>query len=114
MFQLRSMDPSKRNCYYENEKELDFFPVYSEPNCALECAWKHARETCGCVPWFLKTTVFGTRPMCEAYGNMCFRKIVNARYGKNFGDVTCMEECLPDCNEYSYSATVAQESKLFY
>ena len=28
--------------------------VYSQANCELECAWKRAASTCGCVPWFLK------------------------------------------------------------
>ena len=105
------MDPHKRNCFYNNEKQLDFFPVYSEPNCALECAWKHASITCGCAPWFLVKAFRGASPMCEAYGNGCFKRIVDTRYLDNFGDMSCMQGCLPDCNEYAFTAMVSKESK---
>ena len=45
------MAPSKRQCLYPEERALEHFPSYSEPNCVLECAWAGAREGCGCVPW---------------------------------------------------------------
>ena len=108
------MHPAKRNCFYQDEKALDFFPVYSEPNCALECAWKHAKTKCGCEPWFL-VQVFGDNvPMCEVYSNICFKDIVNTRYSKEFGDPKCMDSCLQDCDEYAYFTTVVPKSKNSY
>ena len=103
------MHPTKRNCYYENEKDLDFFPVYSEPNCALECAWKQARDICDCVPWFLMRS-FKHAAMCESYGNMCFKEIIDTRYNDDFGDLLCMDSCLQDCNEYSYSVALSKST----
>ena len=69
---FKSMGIERRNCLFPDEKELDFFPEYSEANCALECAWKRARMECNCVPWFLKR-LFPEDSMCEITGNDCFR-----------------------------------------
>ena len=66
----RSMDPKKRNCYFHDEKTLEFFPMYTEPNCMLECAWRAAAGNCGCVPWFLKSKErFTGDRICEIFGN---------------------------------------------
>ena len=69
---FKGMGIERRNCLFPGEKELDFFPQYSEANCALECAWKRARTECNCVPWFLKT-LFPEDVICEITGNDCFR-----------------------------------------
>jgi acid-sensing ion channel, other len=34
---LRSMTPKKRGCYFEGEKKLRFFKVYTRRNCEFEC-----------------------------------------------------------------------------
>ncbi len=51
--EFRNLAPERRNCYFPNEKILNYFPIYSEGNCYLECVWEVASERCGCVPWFL-------------------------------------------------------------
>ncbi len=88
----------KRNCYFEGEVELDLFPIYHEANCVLECAWRFAESSCGCVPWFLKDS-FPLTPMCEIYGNRCFKAIVDERYDRH---LPCDRTCLPDCNKVHY------------
>ena len=91
---FRGMSPLKRNCYYPDEIKLDFFPEYSEANCALECAWKLANQTCRCIPWFLRGH-FPEADLCEVFGNKCFKDLVDGRYKLD----ECMrpEMCLPDC-----------------
>lgn len=34
---LNSLDPNIRKCYYENERKLYFFKIYTQKNCELEC-----------------------------------------------------------------------------
>lgn len=34
---LRSYGPKQRQCYFENEKKLKFFKMYTQSNCQLEC-----------------------------------------------------------------------------
>ncbi len=93
------MAPPKRNCLYPDEKELNHFPAYSEPNCVLECAWRHAALKCSCAPWFLREH-HPEVDTCEAHGNQCFIEIVRGRYDL-VGD-ECMEGCLPDCETVEY------------
>ncbi len=52
---FKSLSTEKRRCLFPDEKVLEHFPSYSEGNCLLECTWKFAEETCGCVPWFLRS-----------------------------------------------------------
>jgi acid-sensing ion channel, other len=34
---LRSFDPDERNCYFEGERKLNYFKVYTQRNCESEC-----------------------------------------------------------------------------
>jgi Amiloride-sensitive sodium channel len=34
---LRSLSPSERQCYFEGERRLKFFKVYTQSNCEFEC-----------------------------------------------------------------------------
>lgn len=70
--EFRAMDPQRRRCYYEDEKPLVTFPVYTKENCELECAWKTALASCHCVPWFLMGQLPSTK-LCDLFGNRCFR-----------------------------------------
>ena len=38
--ELRQMSPEARKCLYPHELDLEYFPVYSQTNCFLECGWK--------------------------------------------------------------------------
>ena len=104
--EFRNMDAKTRECFYPDEIKLKYFPVYSEPNCLLECAWDFAFEKCKCVPWFLADTFKGA-PMCEIYGNKCFANVIDQRYKLN---IPCKTECLHDCErvEYKYIYSMQQ------
>jgi Amiloride-sensitive sodium channel len=34
---LRYLSPSERQCYFEGERRLKFFKIYTQSNCELEC-----------------------------------------------------------------------------
>lgn len=55
--ELMSWDPIKRHCYFQNERKLKFFKVYTKKNCMLECQSSYALEQCGCVPFYHLSTV---------------------------------------------------------
>ena len=101
---LESMDPSKRDCFYPEEKELSMFPAYSRANCELGCAWERAKRVCGCVPWFLMGRRQEWGSLCDSIGNSCFKTIVDNRHRDSddeeeedrSGD-QCEKGCLPDC-----------------
>lgn len=42
---LKALEPSDRSCYFEGERELRFFKVYTKRNCAIECFSNYSRQT---------------------------------------------------------------------
>lgn len=46
--QLRNYLPSRRQCYFNNERYLRFFKIYSENNCMTECLANYTMQQCGC------------------------------------------------------------------
>ncbi len=102
---FHQMSQSTRGCAYSHEVSLDLLPVYNEANCVLECAWKSAKDTCGCVPWFLRE-YFPRLPICEFYGNSCFKAIVSGRHSPNS---SCSTSCLRDCDSIDYSVQFTRD-----
>ena len=96
--EFRGISPRKRECYFPDESKLEWHNTYSEPNCVNECAWKFAEKSCNCVPWFLKEH-FPASPICEYYGNKCFKTLVDNRY-EMMAENGCNKVCLVDCERY--------------
>lgn len=46
---LRNYSPHKRQCYFDGEKPLKFFKMYTQSNCELECVTEYTKTLCGCV-----------------------------------------------------------------
>lgn len=106
--EFRAMSADKRECFYSHEKELDYFPEYSESNCKLECAWSIAMDKCGCVPWFL-LDLYPSSPICDIFGNLCFKGSVDRRYrdsklakGDDDPASSCYDACLDDCETVDF------------
>ena len=55
---IREIEPSKRNCYFSNEKikenPLQLFKNYSQANCRMECQIRYAQNNMSspCTPWY--------------------------------------------------------------
>ena len=105
---FKGLSPEMRGCFYPEEHPLEFFPAYSESNCVLECAWRDAKDKCGCVPWFLGRDHFPSSPLCTLSGNSCFRARVHARYDFHG---PCEKKCLTDCERVEY---VLESNKRHY
>lgn len=46
---IKTYEPGKRFCYFNKERELKYFKIYSKTNCALECKADYVMRKCGCV-----------------------------------------------------------------
>lgn len=46
---LRSYSPARRQCLFDNKKDLQFFKIYSQSNCELECLTNFTLNSCGSV-----------------------------------------------------------------
>lgn len=50
---LRKYNPNKRQCFYNSERRLRFFKIYSQNNCEAECLANFTKLECGCVRFFM-------------------------------------------------------------
>lgn len=50
---LKAVSSERRDCYFDHEKPLNFFKVYTKYNCEHECQSQIFAEKCGCVPFDL-------------------------------------------------------------
>jgi acid-sensing ion channel, other len=52
---LKSYEPKKRGCYFEGEKKLKFFKVYTRRNCETECKIDllYIEPQLNCTPYFM-------------------------------------------------------------
>lgn len=55
---LKSISSERRNCFFDHEKRLDFFKVYTKENCEHEHQSRKYFEKCGCVPFYLISKFF--------------------------------------------------------
>lgn len=97
------MLPKTRGCYFRHELELRMHRYYSRRNCVLECRMMITLDMLPkadqCVPWNFPK-VMSNLTMCNPWQKEAFLKI--------FVDVAeeLCQECLPDCHEVQYSASV--------
>lgn len=57
---LRSYDPNLRQCYFNDERRLRFFKVYSKNNCELECLANFTKKVCQCVKFSMPSMKCGS------------------------------------------------------
>jgi amiloride-sensitive sodium channel len=112
---LRKFPPEKRNCYFEGEKELKMFKIYSRRNCELECLtdyYLQNNET-ECVPYYLIRNQ--THEMCRIEKNF---QIIFQKY-EFFQNLSAHTDekneiyltkcgCLDSCNDIKYSVDVIE------
>lgn len=46
---LRHYKPQQRGCYFNSERKLHFFKMYTLINCREECVSNFTKKQCGCV-----------------------------------------------------------------
>lgn len=125
--------PKSRQCYFANEKKLEFFKVYSKSSCELECLTKQILTTCGCVKFFMphnnETKVCDHSELeCAEEAELNFvnrdleRKLLDKQLKKDlkhgnikksdpgFKKLKKMEscQCLPCCTSLRYDAEISQ------
>jgi len=97
---LKSVDPKKRKCLFDDEYALDFYKTYTQINCQFECEIKVASGIVDCIPWYMPQD--GKSEVCDPWETLDFIKA----FKTNVTAEDC-EHCLPDCTTYSYSSTKA-------
>jgi len=49
---IKKWTPELRNCYFQHEKKLKFFKIYTLHNCEVECRANNTFNVCGCNAYF--------------------------------------------------------------
>lgn len=55
--ELRSYKPSQRQCFFNSERQLQFFKFYAQHNCEAECLSNYTKIKCGCVKFSLPSKI---------------------------------------------------------
>lgn len=48
---LRSYKPSQRQCFFNSDRQLRFFKMYTQNNCEAECLSNFTKQECECVKY---------------------------------------------------------------
>ncbi|KAG8314004.1 hypothetical protein J6590_102208 [Homalodisca vitripennis] len=79
--EVKVWNPLKRGCYFENERYLRYFRIYTQRNCERECDSNNTFKHCGCV------LINHPRDIIEQ----------EIRHGSSYA---C--KCLPSCNDIDF------------
>lgn len=41
--------PDERKCFFQSERKLKYFKIYTQINCFAECGWNKTLKDCGCI-----------------------------------------------------------------
>jgi acid-sensing ion channel, other len=101
---LKSYKPKERGCYFEGEKKLKFFKIYTRRNCEFECYAEHFLNKLKCVPFFMvrneTTEVCGSQKAFDVELEF-YHVLRNAE--------EC--ECLDECDSIKYKIEVIAHSE---
>lgn len=53
---LRSYDPNRRQCFFQSDRQLRFFRIYTQNNCEAECLANFTKIQCGCARFSMPST----------------------------------------------------------
>lgn len=111
--ELHEYTPDRRECFFDHERELKFFRVYSQGNCELECLTNFTEKICGCVRYFMPRT--NQTRSCETSEIGCTLKAqirllelhaISRIKQQTYGQRDC--NCLPACYSIQYDAEITQ------
>jgi Amiloride-sensitive sodium channel len=111
----------RRNCYFERERKLKFFNVYTKHNFMQECLTNATIEVCECAKFFyirelndfvrflwVKLLVIGddsTQICHETKDRDCVNRIYNILFDESSPQVQQCD-CLPSCSSINYNTNV--------
>ena len=107
---IKSVEPSKRNCYFSEEHDLKLHLAYSQANCIFQCKIEYTRDQMQrqnngtserCVPWFYPVEDKYLYEICDPWQTRQFQKMM-----KEVSEDQC-KDCLPDCRSTKYKTSIS-------
>nr|CAH7740452.1 unnamed protein product [Callosobruchus chinensis] len=96
---VKQFNPKTRDCYFQSERPLKFFKIYSQANCLLECKANYTLRFYGCVGFWMPNDAFFV-------ANNDYSVIEDETNYTNFSQC----DCLPTCTDISYRLELSQSS----
>ncbi|XP_015838363.2 pickpocket protein 28-like [Tribolium castaneum] len=117
---VKKFRPEKRECYFQTDRKLKYFKIYSSLNCRFECLTNYTLDVCGCVSFFMPREN-GTK-ICGTASNDCLTfaeavlqvthhrsQLNQTQHGESDdSDVDC--NCLPICDDLTYEVDISQSN----
>ncbi|XP_053686080.1 pickpocket protein 28-like [Sabethes cyaneus] len=110
-----SYKPMRRQCFFNNERYLKFFRMYTQSNCELECLANFTLKRCGCVKFSMPRADHVR--ICGVLMEACYEKAtvelleleVKIREDRRLRQMDeC--QCLPACTALQYNTEISQAS----
>nr|CAI5863140.1 unnamed protein product [Callosobruchus analis] len=95
---VKRFSPTTRDCYFQSERSLRFFKIYSQANCLLECKTNYTLKFCGCVGYDMPNDAF----FVANYYSAMEDEVNYTKFAQ------C--DCLPKCTDISYRLELSQNS----
>jgi acid-sensing ion channel, other len=120
---LKNYDIEERHCYFEDEKKLKFFKIYTRSNCELECLAEFTRKACDCVHfsmprWRGDKVCDDTQTKCyeDAKKRMSIKNMEDSlRTSQSYTDHGSNEcECLPACTSLQYEGEISHDDIRYF
>uniref|UniRef100_A0AAG5DG39 Pickpocket n=1 Tax=Anopheles atroparvus TaxID=41427 RepID=A0AAG5DG39_ANOAO len=110
---IQNYDPNRRQCYYNHERYLKYFKVYTKSNCEIECLANYTLKTCGCAHFAMPRTSdvricgLGMASCCDqALSVLEEMDLLQALNNTIKFANRC--NCLPACNAIFYNTEISQ------
>ncbi|KAG5679881.1 hypothetical protein PVAND_009418 [Polypedilum vanderplanki] len=96
---LRSQKPEDRECYFEDERQLKYFKIYTQKYCEMECIMDHLFNVCKCQ--MIDSIYKERKPFCLAINENCINT-ERAKISQQENNIKTNCTCLPLCNMLTY------------
>ncbi|XP_038106261.1 pickpocket protein 28 [Culex quinquefasciatus] len=107
---IRHYNPKRRNCFFQEERKLRFFSVYSQANCELECLSNYTVKLCGCTRFSMPRARLV--PVCGVGAMRCYQMAEYSLLRMDiYGDRLTFKDgcqCMPACSTLQYDAEISQ------
>ncbi|CAH1634777.1 unnamed protein product [Spodoptera littoralis] len=118
-FSLRALSPYRRQCFFQNEKRLQYYEFYTDSNCKHDLLVQEARKKCNCV-LFNWPRKFIWEPVCTTKDDFdCIssveakveEQLIYAYYAESEDErgtsqAQESQSCHPSCNDVIYASQV--------
>jgi amiloride-sensitive sodium channel len=95
--ELQKYDVKYRQCYFDGEKKLKFFKIYTEKNCKFECLTNLTLTKHGCVRYYMPR--FKSTPICTTK-ELDAVSYTEIDFEDGLDSNQC--DCYPPCNNINY------------